>query len=282
MRGTAGRVPGTVVVIPAILHIKIIAINLCNVTGVEPIRPLNARSVVLSVLLGLDPPALPARSLVALAAPFGIAAGTLRTALSRMVAAGELRADGDGYRLVGRLLERKAAQDTGRRPATGDWDGAWTVAVVTSARRTIAERRAFRTHMANLRMGELRPDTWLRPANLAAPLGEPGLTVVRGPLTGDDPAQLTERLWDLPAIAATADDLRPRVDTMLPALEQRRTDALAPAITLAAEVVRFLRSEPLLPPALTPQPWPPDALRARYTDFDRAIGRALRQLTGQA
>ena len=80
-------------------------------------RPFNARSLVLSVLLGLDPPVLPARSLVAVGELFGIAAGTMRTALSRMVAAGELTVDGDGYRLVGRLLERKAAQDIGRRPA---------------------------------------------------------------------------------------------------------------------------------------------------------------------
>ena len=26
---------------------------------------------------------------------------------------------------------------------------------------------------------------------------------------------------------------------------------------------------------MTPQPWPPDALRERYRDFDRALGRAL-------
>ena len=94
----------------------------------EPaLRPFNARSLVLSILLGLDPPTLPARSLVAVGELFGIAGGTVRTALSRMVAAGELTADGDGYRLVGRLLERKAAQDIGRRPASdaGTARGGW-------------------------------------------------------------------------------------------------------------------------------------------------------------
>src|SRR6478672_8593047 len=102
-------------------------------------RPFNARSLVLSVLLGLEPPVLPARSLVRLAELFGIAAGTMRTALSRMVAAGELAGDADGYRLVGRLLERKAAQDIGRRRAPGGWDGTWIVAVVTAPRRDVAE-----------------------------------------------------------------------------------------------------------------------------------------------
>ena len=239
-------------------------------------RPLNARSLVLSVLLGLDPPVLPARDLVALADLFGIAGGTMRTALSRMVTAGELVNDGDGYRLVGRLLERKAAQDIGRRPPPRRWDGTWIVAVVTAPRRSVAERRAFRTHMANLRMGELRPDTWLRPANLDPPGGDGMLAVVRGPLAGEDPASLAARLWPLPLLAMSATVLAGRLDAASPALADRRPEALPEAITLAAEVVRFLRAEPLLPPALTPQPWPPDALRARYDEFDVAVGRTLR------
>ena len=124
---------------------------------------------MLSVLLGLEPPVLPVRSLVAVGELFGIAPGTMRTALSRMVAAGELSVGDEGYRLRGRLLERKAAQDIGRRPAAGRWDGAWWVAVVSAPRRSIADRRAFRTDMANARMGELRVDTWMRPANLDGP-----------------------------------------------------------------------------------------------------------------
>jgi phenylacetic acid degradation operon negative regulatory protein len=262
------------------IHLAITAIKRCNrpdgtLRAVGAIRPFNARSLVLSVLLGLDPPVLPARSLVTLAALFDIAPGTMRTALSRMVAAGELSGDGDGYRLTGRLLERKAAQDIGRRPAPSEWDGTWTVAVVTAPRRAIAERRAFRTHMANFRMGELRPDTWMRPANLDPPTGDDTLAVVRGPLDGDDPAALVRRLWSLDALAATALDLVRRLEAMLPDLADRRAEALPPTITLAAEVVRFLRSEPLLPPSLTPQPWPPDELRVRYREFDIAVGRTL-------
>jgi phenylacetic acid degradation operon negative regulatory protein len=192
-----------------------------------------------------------------------------------MVAAGELAGDADGYRLVGRLLERKEAQDIGRRPAPAGWDGSWIVAVVTVPRRDIAERRAFRTHMANLRMGELRPDTWMRPANLAGPDGDAGLAVVRGRLAGDDPAALAGRLWPLAAMAEEAEALTGRVVDMLPDLTARRAEALPATITLAAEVVRFLRAEPLLPAALTPQPWPPDALRERYRELDRALGRVL-------
>ena len=241
-------------------------------------RPLNARSVVLSVLLGRRPPELPASALVRLGGLFGISDGTMRTALSRMLAAGELAGDAEGYRLVGRLLERKAAQDAGRAAPPPRWDGTWVTVLVTAARRDSTERRAFRTHMANLRMGELRPETWLRPDNLP-PLPDAtaeglGVAVVRGPLTGDDPAELVARLWPLAEIAAAADELRRRVDAALPTLH-RDLAALPANFTLAAEVVRFLRAEPLLPPALCPQPWPPDALRAAYDEFDRAFGATL-------
>jgi phenylacetic acid degradation operon negative regulatory protein len=242
---------------------------------VAGLRPFNARSLVLSILLGVDPPVLPVRSLVAVGELFGIAPGTMRTALSRMVAAGDLSVDNDGYRLVGRLLERKAAQDIGLRPAPGAWDGAWWVAVVTAPRRSIADRRAFRSHMANLRMGELRPDTWMRPANLDGPEGDGSLAVVRGELTSDDAAELAGRLWSLPSLATTAARLTARLADATPALADGHAAALPPTIALAAEVVRFLRAEPLLPAELTPDPWPPDELRRRYREFDRLVGRTL-------
>src|SRR4051812_31262220 len=72
-------------------------------------RDLTARSVLLSVLLGSDPPQLPVQLLVRTTELFGIAEGTTRTALSRMTSAGEVRG-GDGvYRLVSAgLLARQA------------------------------------------------------------------------------------------------------------------------------------------------------------------------------
>src|SRR5688572_19022418 len=77
--------------------------------------PLTARSVLASVLLGTDPPWLPTPLLVRTAELFGISIGTARTALSRMVAAGEAEPEGRGYRLVGRLAERRDRQDASRR-----------------------------------------------------------------------------------------------------------------------------------------------------------------------
>ena len=263
-------------------------INICNIATIdvvaapadtEPIdaklgvRPFNARSLVLSVLLGLPEPRVAAAGIARLAEPFGIAPGTMRTALSRMVAAGELVSHGRDYELRGRLLERKEAQDVGRRPPRDAWDGTWWTAAVTSPSRTVAARREFRAHMVNARMGELRPETWLRPANVAGPRVGRDVAVVRGPLSGPDPEELAHALWNLPAIDA-------RCRALIAALDVSDQDL--PAMMLrAAAVVRFLREEPLLPRSLTPGDWRADELRERYRDLDRTLGRAVRAFVQQ-
>src|SRR5258707_15857310 len=87
-------------------------------------RALTAGSVIASVLLGTRPPELPARLLVRSGELFGIAEGTTRVALSRMVATGEVEAFGDGhYRLSGHLLARRARQDQSRQPQLRPWHG---------------------------------------------------------------------------------------------------------------------------------------------------------------
>ena len=194
----------------------------------------------------------------------------MRTALSRMVAAGELVNHGGDYELRGRLLERKAAQDIGRRPPRDAWDGSWWIAVVTVPNRTVAERREFRTHMVNARMGELRPETWLRPANLDGPRVGRDVAVARGPVSGPSADELAHTLWDLPAIDA-------RCRLLIAALDE--PDLPLPAMMIrAAAVVRFLREEPLLPRSLTPDDWRADELRERYRDLDRTLGRMVSAL----
>jgi phenylacetic acid degradation operon negative regulatory protein len=99
------------------------------------VRPLSARSVVLSLLLGAHPPELMARDLVQVGGQFDIAEPTLRVALTRMVATGDLERTDSSYRLSDRLLERQQRQDAALDPATCPWDGAWEMVVITSAGR---------------------------------------------------------------------------------------------------------------------------------------------------
>lgn len=244
------------------------------------IRQLNARSLALSALLGTHPPALPARALVALAELFGIAGGTMRTALSRMVAAGEVAADSGWYRLAGRLLDRQQAQDIGRRPPAPDWDGRWHTVIAASDQRELADRRQFRAVLTDHRFGELRPDTWLRPANLPSPDLGPAAYVVTGPIASTDgranePA-LLDRLWDLASIARSAEQLLDRIDAVRAGTDLTDHSSIPEAFTLSAAVVRFLRAEPLLPAALTPDDWPVDDLRRRYDELEHGLQTTLR------
>ena len=240
--------------------------------------PLNARSLALSAMLGTHPPTLSARALVDLAEVFGINGGTMRTALSRLVNAGDVVATGGRYTLAPRLLERQAAQDVGRASATSDWAGSWHTAIATADHRDLADRRLLRTVMANARFGELRPSVWLRPANLPAPaLGDDWL-VTTGPVAGQDQSTLATRLWELEGLATTAHALIARIDTAEIDLDPDDSALLPPAFSLSAEIVRFLRADPLLPPTLTPPDWPVDELRHRYDGFERSVQAMLRPI----
>lgn len=245
------------------------------------IRPLDARSLALSTLLGTHPPELPVGALIDLAGLFGIAPGTMRTALSRMLAAGEVAAPSEGrYRLAGPLLDRQRAQDAGRRRPPAAWDGTWHSIVSAPDQRDLADRRRFRAAMANARFGELRPDIWMRPANLPAPAAEPDLIVLTGTAAGLAHDVLVARLWDLPAIAADALTLGGELDELRASLDWTDPAAIPPIFAASAAVVRYLRTEPLLPAELLPPRWPPDDLRATYdvveADFQRLLAEFLR------
>ena len=224
----------------------------------------SARSVIASTLLGAKPPVLPVGVLVRSAGLFGIAEGTVRVALSRMVAAGELTQDDGGrYRLTGHLLERQARQEAGRRPRLRRWRGGWTTAVVVTTGRAAADRAALRLRLGRLRMGELREGVWLRPDNLAVAAPSEGDECLWGAWRPDtDPVALARSLWDVDDWATTASSLRQRL------ARWTADDGLAAGFVLSADVLRHFNADPLLPAELLPSWWPGDGLRADYEAFD--------------
>jgi phenylacetic acid degradation operon negative regulatory protein len=236
------------------------------------VRPLSARSVVLSLLLGAHPPELSARDLVAVGEHFGIAEATLRVALTRMVANGDLeRADGT-YRLSARMLERQQRQDRALDPGTRPWDGAWETVVVTSGGRSAGDRADLRATLTELRLAELREGVWLRPANLERPLPTwpADLISTFRAVPDEDDAALAGRLF-----ALTAWD--ERADALLHAVEVAASGA--ERIAVAATMVRHLRTDPALPDALLPRGWSGPALREAYAAYQRELvetGIALR------
>lgn len=224
------------------------------------LAPLPARSVALSLLLGSHPDRMSAADLVRAGEHFGIPAATTRVALTRAVAAGDLRREEGDYVLGERLARRQRRQDEAVLDAETPWDGGWELAVVVVAGRPGAERAALRERLSSYRLAELREGVWTRPANLSRPRSYAD-DVVLSTFTAtpdEDPVALAAGLWDLRAWAAAGREL---VDLLAVTTEP------APRLAVAAHVVRHLASDPLLPAALLPRDWPAAAMRAAYAGY---------------
>lgn len=223
------------------------------------IRRMTARSVVLSVLLGAHPAWASAAELIRLTADFDIREPTLRVALTRMVAGGDLVRSADGYRLSDRLLARQERQDAAIAPRARRWNGEWTTLVITAVGLDARARSAMRTTLHGKRFGELREGVWLRPANLDLDLPADVAEHVRVlSARDDDPKDLAGRLWDLPGWAGAG---------RLLLAEMSKAPDVPGRFAVAAGIVRHLLTDPMLPAGLLPAKWPGDELRRAYQDF---------------
>lgn len=219
------------------------------------------------------------RTLVRTAELFGITEGTTRTAISRMLAAGELEGDGTRYRLAGALLDRHRRQEESRHPpAAEQWDGSWWLAVVPAGARPPRERAELRRVLRNLRLAEWREGVWVRPTNLAI-AGRADCTWVRGQLESVGDKKLADDLWDLRVWSVRAQSLMKAMTASLPRLTRGASEELAPSFVLAAAVVRHQQANPLLPQLLLPAAWPGAELRRRYEEYEAAFQQALREWT---
>jgi len=241
--------------------------------------PLTARSVLLSTLLGTQPPSLSVARLVAVAGLFGVSENAARVALSRMAAAGEVVAEEGRYRLTGRLLDRQNRQEESRKGVAARWRGDWVVLVVTASGREASARASLRDALRAARLAELREGVWLRPDNVAVavPVAVETVTSRFRARPHEDGPLLAARLWDLEGWAAGAHQLLARLSSTREDLQPGNTEALAPGFVLSASVLRHLQADPLLPPALLARDWPGEELRELYDDWDRAYRAVLRQ-----
>jgi phenylacetic acid degradation operon negative regulatory protein len=237
-------------------------------------RPLTARSVLASALLGEDPPELPVAHLVRLAALFGIGENRARVALSRMAAAGEVTSDGSGrYRLTGHLLDRRDRQAGSLRGETRPWEGEWRMVMVVRSGRAAEERSALRKRLGLARLAERREGVWMRPDNIDLvpdPSTDPQLALFTA-IPDGDPVGLVAELWDLERWARRAGELARGMENLPPG----RPADLAPGFELSASVLRHLQSDPLLPSELVPADWPGPALRRLYEEWDHRYRQAL-------
>jgi phenylacetic acid degradation operon negative regulatory protein len=250
-------------------------------------RPLSARSVLASALLGADDPSLTVGELIAVASLFGISAGAARTCLWRMASNGELTGDQGRYALAGRLLERRERVDEAARAAetaTRRWAGTWELAIVSRQRRSATARLELRKAATALHLAELKEGVWMRPDNLD-PQRLPTLRAVldaqcthfHGAAT-DMPADTVASLF---SVAAWADRARRFIDAMNDQLDaeptesHNTTESFTHQFALSIAVVRHLQLDPLLPAELITGQWPGRTLRSTYRRFDEAFKRRM-------
>lgn len=250
-------------------------------------RPLTARSVLASALLGADEPRLPVAQLIDAASLFGISAGATRTCLSRMVSDGELAGANGTYTLAGDLLERRHRVDDAAHPehsTAAQWDGTWEIAVVSLDRRRATDRLELRKATQRLHLAEVREGVWVRPDNLdrrrlpsARAVLDRQCVQFRG-ATSDITAETARSLFSLGSWSHDAARLMEAMNDELDVAPSKREDIMAMLthqFALSISVVRHLQRDPLLPAALLPPGWPAVELRMTYRRFDAAFKRRM-------
>jgi len=260
-----------------------------NTPKLEPLLdgPLSARSLIASLLLRTRPPRMRGSRLVQWCGLFGIAEGTARVALSRMVERGELRTRAGVYESAGSVQSRQGAQDWSLEPALSRWRGTWRIAVVAPGPREGSERAALRDAMRRLHYASLREGVWTRPDNLPRASGPAESWKVADAQclwwTGrpdDDPAPRAAELFDSDSWSLRAEMLVGRLQEVTRELRSD-TDALAEGFVTGAAALAHVRADPLLPRELVHDAAVGDALRSAYRGYEAAFSKALRAWFGQ-
>ena len=255
-------------------------------------RPLSARSVLASALLGADQARLTVAELVGLASLFGISAGAARTCLWRMVSNGELTGDGGSYALAGRLLERHHRVDEASRiddAAAVRWDGTWELAIVSLDRRSAADRLELRKAAIALHLAELREGVWIRPDNLDPQRLPPSRVVVDQQCIHFHRAATditAAKVRSLFSVDEWIGDARGLIEAMnielRPSKPNDSTESFRYQFALSIEVVRHLQVDPLLPVEILPRHWPGHTLRSTYHRFDDAFKQRMTSTFGRS
>lgn len=222
--------------------------------------PLGVRSVVLSTLLGCNPPRLRAAKLIAMAGLFGFSPAEAESALAAAVDAGDVTLENDRYRLGTRLARRQRRQEQTRTDPRLPWNGRWAMIVVDAGVEDSSDTAGeLRRELLGLQFGCWREGVWLRPDNLGLrhvpALRRRATTWVADAPNDLDGRSVVARLWDLDAWARRADLL---LEALPGALD------LADRLPIAIATMAHLTNDPLLPDGLSPKGWPSASLRKEF------------------
>lgn len=246
----------------------------------------SARSFVLDLLSTLRRGAMPVRALVESAALFEIADGSVRVALTRLLAEGLVERDERGsYRLGAQAEPVRSHVATWRDLASQmrAWSGAW-IGVFGATAGARAEQRQSRRALDLLGFRALARNLEVRPDNLAG-----GIDRVRDELAalglapGAVVCELREldavtdararSLWDRDALVAQYRKHCRAIEASTRRLESRSDErAMVESFRVGGAALRTLAKDPLLPEPIVAAA-ERDALVAAMRDYD-ALGRS--------
>ena len=233
--------------------------------------------------------AMPVRALVAAAALFGIAEGSVRVALTRLLGAGLIERDDRGLYRLGQAaapVQRRVAAWRELDAQLLPWSGGW-IGIFAAGAATPPSRASQRCGERALRLSGFRPlvrGLALRPDNLAG-----GVTRVREELAalglapGSVVCELREldpvseararKLWDAKDLVANYRRHRQQLGASTRRLRARSAEfAMVESFHVGGAVLRLLAHDPLLPEPIV-HAAERAALVDAMRDYDK-IGRA--------
>jgi phenylacetic acid degradation operon negative regulatory protein len=188
-------------------------------------------------------------SLIAICARIGISENLVRTAVSRLVAAGRLEGERVGRRSFYRLAPAARAEFAeaarllyARSQPSGDW----LVLLDPDLPEDLARRH---------RMARIGGDLWLCPARGDLPASS-GLVLRATAVAGADQLPQLARFWDLEALAARYRDVLDRFTPVASGTAITPDDALIARLLLVHLYRGVLLRDPGLPPEALPRDWP--------------------------
>jgi len=229
----------------------------------------TGKSLTLDLLSTLRGGSMPIAALVAASELFNVAEGSLRVAVTRLVAAGQVERDERGrYR-----LGEAAAPVTHRLgnwrqidERTCNWSGSW-IGVNLGAGGRGADRRRSERALRWHGFEELIPGLRVRPDNLRGGVAgqretlrslglEPKALVLRLDELDSHADQRARHLWDAQALErGYRDSLRELAESEARLEQDSEAQAMVESFLLGGRIIRQLVLDPLLPkPLIDPEP----------------------------
>jgi phenylacetic acid degradation operon negative regulatory protein len=227
-------------------------------------------------------------SLIALMAPFGISAGAVRQAVSRLSRQGWLVAHREGnrafYAVTSGGRQRIAELSPRIYGPVIEWDGRWRVLTYAQDDPSRRARDRLRKELGVLGWAPLSATTWVSPNDSIAAARRAaiacGLIAVAHLFSGEycgplSDRQLVERCWNLPEIAAAYRSFIARYRPCLADERERGVlsdeQAFADRLWLVHDYRKFAYLDPGLPSELVPAHWPGTSAAALFREYYAAL-----------